>query len=329
MIILQILAFLLALYGLAGFVMTFVKIKKDEYGNRLKEPKTFLLPFWKPALPVGMVLFVIISMIVKIEAQEVGVLVTPSGVKPNCLNTGWHVIAPWNDVFRMDKTVWVYTFSNKKSEGNTPDEDAIWAPTSEGIKMGFDMSVSWKIDQDFAAWIYQNVSDADGGNNGRYKWIENNIIRAKTKSVFALTVSKFSPIECYSTGRIKIQAEVEKVLRADLKKLHLTLDQVDIREVFYDPGYEKELNNKKIEEQKALTLKEVTKQMAEKELQAIKQKNITITDAEAEAQSLRIKGSSIASNPKIIELEWIQKWDGALPTYMMGAGQNVMLDLRK
>ena len=30
---------------------------------------------------------------------------------------------------------------------------------------------------------------------------------------------------------------------------------------------------------------------------------------------------------KIIQLEWINKWDGALPNYMMGNGQGVILNL--
>jgi regulator of protease activity HflC (stomatin/prohibitin superfamily) len=56
-------------------------------------------------------------------------------------------------------------------------------------------------------------------------------------------------------------------------------------------------------------------------------KNIAIQQAEGEAKALQIKGTSIASNPKIIQLEWINKWDGALPTYMMGNGQGVILNL--
>ena len=29
------------------------------------------------------------------------------------------------------------------------------------------------------------------------------------------------------------------------------------------------------------------------------------------------------------ELEWINKWNGELPTYMMGSGQGVMFNLSK
>ena len=175
------------------------KIAEYEAGSKLgKKPVVLTLPANNIiGIISGITLLAIIffwSFIYNVGPQEVGVVKTPSGVKQNAITAGWHIIAPWQEVYAMDKTVWVYTFSNKKSEGNKPDEDAIWAPTSEGIKMGFDMSVSWRIDPLYASWIYQNVSDADGGPNGRYKWIENNIIRAKTKSVFCGVTVRFAPI---------------------------------------------------------------------------------------------------------------------------------------
>ena len=118
-------------------------------------------------------------------------------------------------------------------------------------------------------------------------------------------------------------------MKNDIKEYHLILEQIDIREVYYNPEYEQSINQKKLEEQKALTLIEVTKQKEELERQAEIDKRISITNAEAEAEALRIKGQSISSNPRIVELEWINKWNGQLPTYMLGSGQGVMLNLNK
>ena len=118
-------------------------------------------------------------------------------------------------------------------------------------------------------------------------------------------------------------------MKNDIKEYHLILEQIDIREVYYNPEYEQSINQKKLEEQKALTLVEVTKQKEELLKQAEIEKNIDITKAEAEAKALQIKGQSIASNPRIVELEWINKWNGELPTYMLGNGTNVMLGMSK
>ena len=101
--------------------------------------------------------------------------------------------------------------------------------------------------------------------------------------------------------------------------------------MYYNDEYEKAINQKKLEEQKALTLIEVTKQKNELLKQAEIDKNIEITKAEAEAKALQIKGQSISNNPRVVELEWINKWNGELPTYMFGGNNQptVMLGLSK
>lgn len=324
--ILTILAVLAILYGAASFVLPKVITKRDIKGQVGK----FELPYGKQALysAIGFLAFVYIvdSTLYKITAQEVGVVVTPKGVRKDVLTTGWTFVAPWNTVKRMDKTVWVYTLTSNSKEGAKDHNDAIWAPTIDGIKMGFDLSVNWRIDPNEAPWIFSNIV-SDEVEGGRYKWIEENIIRPAIKSVMPLTISQFTPIECYSEKRTEIQQRVQAALRSELKTNKLIVDVVQIREVHYLPAYEESINEKKLAEQKVLTMVQVTRQKEEALKQAQIDKNIAIEQAEGEAKSLQIKGQSIASNPKIIELKWIEKWDGALPTYQMGNGSGLMLNL--
>ena len=291
----------------------------------------------------GLLVFILSLFVTAIPAQECGVVVTPGGVKHESYKTGWHIVMPWYKVERMDKTVQVYTCANLGSQGDADDNDfrmtkakrssvqgtTIWAPTVDGIKMGFAISASWKIDEEYAWWIYDNVSELDDSNNGRFLWLEENVIKAKLKSALALTASKYTPIEVYSNKREEIQELTKEKMRKDIQDYHLLLDQIDIREVYYNQEYENAINQKKLEEQKALTLIEVTKQKEELLKQAEIDKNIDITKAEAEAKALQIKGQSISSNPRIVELEWINKWNGELPTYMLGGNQSIMLGLTK
>jgi len=285
-------------------------------------------PYNKVVGPIGVVILVFTWILVKVGGQEVGVIISPQGIDQHVLKTGWHLVMPWNTVYKMDRTVWVYSFTNAREEGQKKYADAIWTPTKDGIKMGIDISISWRIDPEQAWWIYQNVSEADGGHDGRYIWIEENIIRPKTKSALALTISNFTPIEVYSNKRQDIQNVVMSKLKDELNYYHLLLEQVDIREVFYSPEYETSINAKKLAEQEVLRLIEVTKQKTEQLKQAEIDKNIAIQRAEGESRALQIKGQSISNNPKIIQLEWINKWDGKLPMYMMSDKQGVIVDLK-
>ncbi|MDR0912151.1 MAG: hypothetical protein LBM96_06075 [Methanobrevibacter sp.] len=271
-----------------------------------------------------------------IPPQVTGVVVKPSGVKKSSYKTGWHFILPIYKVYNMDKTAQVYTCARKKVNISSKSKESqeavqapeIWAPTIDGMRMGFDISATWRINPEYSWWIYDNVSEQDGADKGRFYWLEENVIKAKLKSALALTVSKYNPIEVYSNKRQAIQDEVLAKMKQDISAFHLILDQIDIREVYYDEGYEKEIKQKKYEEQKVLTLAEVTKQLKEKEIQADINKKITILNAEAEAEALKIKGQAATNNPQIISLEWINKWDGTLPQ-VTSDGKGLILNLSK
>ncbi len=301
-----------------GFIGLFNKIQNA----KAKFPNYFMIGL------IGAIGFALSSLIVKVDAQQVGVKVTPTGVDSEELLTGWHVVAPWSTVYKMDKTVWVYTCADAQNEGAKANADAIWAPTKDGIKMGFDVSVSWRIIPEEASWIYQNVTN-ETGKNGRYHWLEENVIRAKLKSALALTVSNYSPIEVYSVKREEIQHHVLNRMQEEIKTYKISINQIDIREVYYNKEYEQAINNKKLAEQEALRLIEVTKQKQEKLLQSKIDKDIAIQYAEGEAKALKIKGNAINANPKIIKLEWINKWNGQLPTYMMGKDNGIILNVNK
>jgi regulator of protease activity HflC (stomatin/prohibitin superfamily) len=328
---LTIVSFLGLVYGIIAMIQTRLnkaaeeKRKTDRYAEGYMQ-----FPGGGLALTLSGIVFVVSFMInltlYSISAQEVGVVVRPSGVDENELGTGWHFVAPWNSVKLMDKTVWVYTLTKTTGEGEKTVDDAIWAPTSDGIKMGFDISVNWHIDPSQASWIYANISASQDGE-GKYHWMEENIIRPAIKSIMPLTISKYTPIECYSDKRAEIQDRVQKALIEELAKNHIIVDVAQIREVYYNRDFELAINQKKLEEQKVLTMVQITRQKDEQLKQAEIDKNIAIQQAEGEAKALQIKGNSINANPKIIQLEWINKWDGELPNYMMGNGQGVILNL--
>lgn len=308
-----ILAAIVALYGLVAIINNRTTSKKKSFA--------------KPSFFVGISVFLILLCLVRIPAQEVGVLVTPRGVSESSLKTGWHFTWMWNKVFRMDKTAQVYTMCDNVKEGTVKDADAVWCPTKDGIKMGIDISISWRINPDKAWWIYDNISEMDNSDEGRYDWIEENIIRAKTKSILALTVSKYTPIEVYSTSRSDIENEVCKSLKTEMETSNLILDKVSIREVTYNKEYEAAINSKKLAEQEALRLIEVTKQKEENLKQAKIMKDSVIVQAEGEAKALTIKGEAVTANPNMVKLNWIEKWNGVMPVYMLGSDSKMLITL--
>ena len=279
-------------------------------------------------LAIGIIGLAINSIIVKVGAQQTGVVITPTGVTNTPIKTGWHFVPWWNSVEMMDKTVWTYTFAQSIKEGQKESSDAIWAPTKDGIKLGYDMTVTWKIDENQAPWIYSNISEEDGNAEARYRWIEENIIRSYSKSALSAVTKEYSTIEAYSSKRDEIQDKTFNKLKLEsYSNAKIIIVAVNIREVHYNAEFEKAINAKKLAEQEALRLVDVTRQKEELLKQASINKDIAIQQAEGEAKALQIKGNAVASNPKIVDLEWINKWNGELPIYLMGNGQGVIMNM--
>jgi regulator of protease activity HflC (stomatin/prohibitin superfamily) len=316
MFFLTLLFFLALAYGIASFAIP----KVNATFPKLKGGTT--------ALIVGILGFVVTSLLVKIGPQEVGVVNTPTGVSLKPIKTGWHFIPWWNNVHELDKTVWVYTFAQNMKEGQKTETDAIWAPTHDGIKLGYDVTITWKIDEDQSPWIYKNISGLDGSDEARYAWIEENIIRAYSKSCLTSVTKNYTTIDAYSNKRDEIQAKTFILLKKECyANARVTIEAVNIREVHYNKDFERAINNKKLAEQEALRLVDVTRQKEEMLKQASINKDIAIQQAEGEAKSLQIKGDAIRNNPGIVQLNWIEKWDGALPYYMAGNGQGMILNM--
>lgn len=315
-----ILGALLTIYAIASFVVK--KVKPKTYDG-----ETIVLPFGIPAIIVGIFFILLSNSLTIVGGSEVGILTTPNGISDKAYHTGWHFTMPLTHMQTMNKSIQVYTLTAAQGEGQKQIDDAIWTPTKDGIKMGFDISVNWRIDPDQAAWIYQNISNSATDPVEKFKWLDENIIRPAVKSILPLTVSEYTPTEVYSEKRQLIQSETFEKLKQELSHYKIILEAVNIREVYYPPAYETAINNKKLAEQEALKQTEVTKQIEENLKQETIKKDIAIQQAQGEAEALRIKGNSISSNPSIIALEWINKWNGELPPNYMttSGGANLMI----
>jgi prohibitin 2 len=114
-----------------------------------------------------------------------------------------------------------------------------------------------------------------------------------------------------------------KALDAARKKVGeiLVLDDIVISNVDLSNDLEKAIEEKMVAEQDARKAVFV-KQKAQQEMEA------ALIRAEGEAKAIKIKGDALQQNPRLIELEMVNKWNGVSPT-IVGAGQGIMLPIQK
>jgi len=104
---------------------------------------------------------------------------------------------------------------------------------------------------------------------------------------------------------------IEAGVREQLADKHILVSGLQITNIDYTKQFEDSVEAKVIAQQRAIEEQNRTVQIE----QQAKQKVISAT---AEAESIRIRTNALGANPRLVEWEAVQKWDGKLPQYQLG-----------
>ena len=113
------------------------------------------------------------------------------------------------------------------------------------------------------------------------------------------------------TKRNEIVSEIYKKMVEIFDNRKINLTKFDIVELDFRDEFEKAVEAKVIAVQNAEKAKNDTIRIQEEAKQKLIQ-------AEAEAKAMQIKSDALSKNKNLVEYEAVQKWDGVLPTYMLG-----------
>jgi regulator of protease activity HflC (stomatin/prohibitin superfamily) len=122
------------------------------------------------------------------------------------------------------------------------------------------------------------------------------------------SVAQF-PVEEIIVKREDVKILIEKSLKDRLAYYNIILESVNLVNISFDDEFNRVVEQKQIEEQKIKTAEYIKKQAEQK-------KQATILEAEGEARKQELLRATISKDT--VMMKWIDKWDGKLPTYMMG-----------
>lgn len=114
------------------------------------------------------------------------------------------------------------------------------------------------------------------------------------------------------TKREEVKEQIKANLSERLSDRFILVDEFNIIAFEFSTAFNEAIEAKVTAEQ--LKLK------ADRDLERIKiEANQRIADAQGKAEAIRIEAQALSQNAKIVELRWIEKWDGKTPTYWGGA----------
>lgn len=217
------------------------------------------------AVVVAIILAIILSRsLFIIGAGEVGVVFDPlgGGVQVMEAQEGLNVKPPYASVAKYNIKTQDYTMSAIAEEGQLRRADRVKTVTSEGLYVGLDITVLYKIDPGRADEIRSSI-----GLEGEYQQI---IVRPAIRSTIREIISDHEASDIYGEGRATVEVEIFDRLASMLQPRSIYVEQVLLREVELPAELTKAIEAKKQAEQEALRMQYVLeKEVLEKERKII------------------------------------------------------------
>lgn len=278
------------------------------------------VPFLVKLGAIGVVLlllFPIMSLVGfrTVDAGEVAVVTKFGQVTGRTLEPGAHFIAPFvegTQTYNTKKVIYeTATAEGQKNSEADYKDFPVDTNTEDGQQVDVYYTVRFSVDPTKATWVAQNIGGQDA--------VVEKIVKTESRIWARNVPRRFSADYLYSgNGSTDVQNEIFKSLEKTFSDNGLVLDSVGIREIKFSDNYIGAIESKQIEAVKV----ETEKNKAE---QSKYRKEASITDAEAQAKAQELQRATIS--PELLEKIWIEKWDGHLPTYMMGDAATNLIQL--
>ena len=271
----------------------------------------FLLAVGVPAL---IFLFSIFRII---PAGQVGVKVLFGQVDPMPLREGLNVL--WNplyDIVTMDTRVQKHT---ARYDAASKDLQAVHV----------EMVLNVRLIPDRAPEVYKNIGL--GYSSVIIDPAAQEVLKGQTATHIAAEMLLKRPA---------IKSDVQRDLTAWLAKYGIELKEAALANIRFDAAYEKAIEAKQIEEQKAEQKRyELIQAQRQAEIVAAQAKgkgDAALAEAKGVADALRVKGEAEAAynakvagslTPVLIQQQYLARWDGRLPQYNLGGGVSPLIQL--
>jgi len=275
----------------------------------------------------------LLSSIYTVEEGHVAVVKRFSEAKYQ-VEPGLHFKAPIVDSL---ETMEVRT--RKNVEENIP------VATAEQMPSHATVSVNWTVNRVEAIDIFKQYGGLDQ--------FETRILDPKIKSGSKEAISKHTAEEIIRNRNVVITKIQDAIITA-MEPYPIVINSVQLENITFPMTYtnaieakqvalqeavkeEHKLERQRLEAQRQVNTAEAEKQSRMKAADGVAYQ--TETEAKAEAEAIRLIGianagkiqamaTALATNPQVIEYEQVKRWQGNVPTTVMGNGQSIMWQMK-
>ena len=254
------------------------------------QPRTFLM-----ILAAIAVLITGFSSFTVVPAGHTGVVSRFGAVQEGILTEGLHLKIPFvESVTTIDNRVNVV-------------ETSFTAASKDLQTVTGAVSVNYRISPDSSANVYRNFGLS----------VESTLVVPAVPECIKAVTARYSAEELI-TMRQTVSDEIKESIDEKIRPYGLYVEVFNITDFSFSEEFNAAIEAKQTAQQNALK--------AEQDLQRVKiEAEQEIEQAKAEAESYRLKNEQLTD--MILLSDWIEKWDGHLPTVTGGDGSSMMLDI--
>jgi regulator of protease activity HflC (stomatin/prohibitin superfamily) len=267
---------------------------------------------------VMLLIGILTSAFVQIDAGEVGVKKLFGKVQDGVLTSGLHVINPLLEVIRMDVRTLNYTMSGIHDEGTKAGDDAIRVLSQDGLEVVIDLTVLYRVLPTDAPRIIRET-----GIDYEYK-----IVRPVSRTKIRDNAVYYDAVALYSTKRDEFQARIFKDIDTEFKKRGLVLENLLVRNITLPQSVKTSIEEKIRAEQDAQKMTFVLqKEKQEAERKRVEAQGIAdyqriisegLTDKQLQYEQIKaMKEMATSPNSKII----MMNGRGSTPVIIDGKSQ--------
>lgn len=217
----------------------------------------------------------------------------------------------------------VYTFPTFKQMKTYDDPFSF--QMSDGTAIGHKIGVAYRVDPTKVTSVFQtyrkgvdDITDTD--------------LRQKIADTLNRLASRMTTDKFIDGGKADLLAAALKELQTDMGPVGIEVMSLSwVDKPIYPDTVIASINAKVTANQTTLQrIQEVqqSKAEADKKIEEARgEAQSTMLKAQAEADAINLRGSALRTNPEVIKLNLIEKWDGKLPVYQGGNGPTSILDV--
>lgn len=287
-------------------------------------------PFVKFSIIGGAFLIFMFSMIgcERIDAGHVGVKVNMygdgKGVDDITEVTGWVFYNPISTkIVEFPTYVQHIEYTRKVDEyGDLISDESFIVNSKDGSEFHVSPILNYSVKREKVPYIFSKY-------RVELPQVEQGFLKTAVYDAFRIVANSYTADELIG-NREKFELKVRQVLQKQLEPEGFMLSQFTSNLV-YPETFKKAIEAKNNAVQAALRAEnEVKTAEAQAKIKIAKAEGnaqAMLTSAKAEAEANRLKQQTIT--PMLLQLEWINKWNGQLPSTQLGSGTNMMYNINK